>query len=75
MDGHDRTDVIEGCRDFLKTMTILGILSENNAPNEEVGQLLQSHCFSRFGFMMRTATMPMMISQGCNQREEEQDSD
>ena len=34
MDGHERVDVIEGCRDFLKTM---GILNENNAPSEEVG--------------------------------------
>ncbi|MCG8622251.1 MAG: hypothetical protein MJE68_09690 [Proteobacteria bacterium] len=40
VDGHERADVIEARRDFLKTMTTLGFLNENNAPNEEVGQLL-----------------------------------
>ena len=40
VDGHERADVIEARGEFLKTMTTLGFLNENNAPNEEVGQLL-----------------------------------
>ena len=40
MDGHERADVIESRGEFLKTMTSLGFLDKDNAPNEEVAKLL-----------------------------------
>ena len=40
MDGHERSDVIESRGEFLKTMTSLGFLDKDNAPNEDVAELL-----------------------------------
>ena len=38
IDGHEREDIVEDRREFLKTMTSLG---SNNAPNHELAELLQ----------------------------------
>ncbi len=39
-DGHERDDVIEARGEFLKTMTSLGFLRQENAPSEDVARLL-----------------------------------
>ena len=34
MDGHEREDVVESCKKFLRRMVSLGFLNHNNAPND-----------------------------------------
>ncbi len=55
VDGHERADVIEAPSEFLKTMTSLGFLKTNNAPNEEVAQL-----FRRSPFLLKTG-IPFLV--------------
>ena len=41
VDGHEREDVVEYRKKFLRRMFILGFLNPSNAPTEEPKQVLQ----------------------------------